>query len=59
MSDFFNMGGHAGYIWPAYGLVTLVLVALYEASRRFASRNEARLKEMELETESEQNSNET
>ncbi len=28
MSEFFNMGGYAGYIWPAYGVSALVLVGL-------------------------------
>lgn len=27
-SDFFAMGGYGAYIWPAYGLVTLVLLAM-------------------------------
>ena len=54
MSEFFEMGGHAGYIWPAYGLVTLVMLALFEASRRFAKRNEALLKVMEMNKETPQ-----
>lgn len=28
MSEFFNMGGYAGYIWPAYGVSALVLIGL-------------------------------
>lgn len=28
MSEFFNMGGYASYIWPAYGLSALVLIGL-------------------------------
>jgi heme exporter protein D len=24
-SEFFNMGGYARYVWPAYGLMALVL----------------------------------
>ncbi|MBT6094235.1 MAG: heme exporter protein CcmD [Rhodospirillaceae bacterium] len=35
MSEFLNMGGHAGYIWPAYGIVAVVLVGLFIAGRRF------------------------
>ena len=27
MSDFFQMGGYAGFIWPAYALSALGLVA--------------------------------
>ena len=34
LSSFFAMGGHAGFIWPAYGIVALVLVGLIIASRR-------------------------
>lgn len=28
MSDFLAMGGYAGFIWPAYGISALVLIAL-------------------------------
>lgn len=28
MSEFFNMGGYASYIWPAYGISALVLIGL-------------------------------
>lgn len=41
MSEFFNMGGYAGYIWPAYGVSALVLVGLVIqslAAYRAASR---------------------
>jgi heme exporter protein D len=34
MSEFFMMGGHAGFIWPAYGVVVSVLVGLWWISRR-------------------------
>jgi heme exporter protein D len=34
LSDFFAMGGHAGFIWTAYGVVAVVLVGLAIASRR-------------------------
>ncbi len=26
MKDFFDMGGYAGFVWPAYGLTLAVLV---------------------------------
>ena len=26
MSEFFNMGGYAAYVWPSYGLAFVVLV---------------------------------
>jgi heme exporter protein D len=28
MSEFFDMGGYARFVWPAYGIATLVLAAL-------------------------------
>jgi heme exporter protein D len=28
MSAFFEMGGYAGYVWPAYGVAALVLIGL-------------------------------
>ena len=28
MKDFFNMGGYAAYVWPAYGISTLVIAGL-------------------------------
>lgn len=28
MSEFFAMGGYAGYIWSAYGISALVLIGL-------------------------------
>ncbi len=42
ITEFLNMGGHAGFIWPAYGIVAIVLVGLFIAGRRFqhASDNE-------------------
>jgi len=43
LSDFFHMGGHAGFIWPAYGIVTLVLFALFITGRRFQRSTEAEL----------------
>jgi len=43
MEAFLNMGGHGGYIWPAYGIVAVVLVALFVASRRFVKSTAAEL----------------
>lgn len=46
MSEFFNMGGYAGYIWPAYGVSALVLIGLIVqslAAYRRASREVANL----------------
>jgi heme exporter protein D len=27
MSEFFEMGGYAAYVWPSYGLALIVLIA--------------------------------
>lgn len=40
LSAFFAMGGHGGYVWPAYGLAILVLVALLVASIRTLRKQE-------------------
>jgi heme exporter protein D len=32
LADFFAMGGHAGFIWPAYGIAALVLIGLLAVS---------------------------
>jgi len=26
MAEFFNMGGYAGFVWPAYGLALAILI---------------------------------
>jgi heme exporter protein D len=28
MNAFFEMGGYAGYVWPAYGVAALVLIGM-------------------------------
>ena len=48
MSEFFAMGGYAGYIWTAYGISALVLIGILLQSRaayRRASREVAGLEE--------------
>ncbi|MEE8352636.1 MAG: heme exporter protein CcmD [Rhodospirillales bacterium] len=40
ISQYLNMGGHGGFIWPAYIIVFVVMVALMIVSRR--SLNNAR-----------------
>ena len=35
MEQFFQMGGHAGYVWPAYIIVALVMAGLWVTSKRF------------------------
>ena len=43
MTAFFEMGGYAGFIWPAYGAVTVVLVGLMALSRRALKAAETEL----------------
>jgi heme exporter protein D len=44
VSEFFNMGGYAAYVWPAYGLTFVVIVWNIIWARRLLarSREEAR-----------------
>ena len=41
MSDFFAMGGYAGYVWPAFGFAAVVLLGLLLQSWRAARRSAA------------------
>ncbi len=34
MSEFFNMGGYAMYVWPSYGLAALILWLNWHLPRR-------------------------
>jgi len=34
LKEFLHMGGYAGFVWTAYGLTTLILVANWWAARR-------------------------
>lgn len=34
MSEFFNMGGYAAFVWPAYGLALFILVINVALPRR-------------------------
>jgi len=45
MSEFFNMGGYAFYVWGAFGITTLVLIieVMSVRSRRRRALEEARL----------------
>ena len=43
MRDFFAMGGYAAYVWPAYGIVALVLVGFLVSSLRTLKENRRRL----------------
>ena len=36
MTEFFQMGGHGGYIWPAYGVSAIILAGfLFATLRRY------------------------
>ena len=48
VSDFLNMGGYAAFIWPAYGIATIVLIGLFLLGLRFQRISNAKLKAMEL-----------
>ena len=43
MDGYFAMGGHAGFIWPAYGIVAAVMIGLFIASRRFQKTTDTEL----------------
>jgi heme exporter protein D len=47
MAEFFSMGGYAAYVWPAYGIAAVILVAMLVASLRGLRRHEALLKTLE------------
>lgn len=47
MSEFFHMGGYAVYVWPAYGIATLVLLGLLAATWKGLRNAEATLKALE------------
>lgn len=44
VSEFFAMGGHAGFIWPAYIIAVIILLSLIIFTLRDLWRNEKELK---------------
>jgi len=44
LADFWNMGGYAAFVWPAYALAGVVMLALIVNAIRRARRTEADLK---------------
>jgi heme exporter protein D len=40
---FLTMGGYGGYVWPAYGIGVVAMIALLAASLREAKAREAEL----------------
>lgn len=47
VAQFLAMGGYAAFVWPAYGVAAVVLVALLIASLRGLKEREATLKALE------------
>ncbi len=47
MSEFFAMGGYAGFVWPAYGVAAAVLISMVIASVRAARAAEAEVRVLE------------
>ncbi len=47
MTEFLHMGGYAAYVWPSYGIATIVLLGLLVASWKGLRNAEATLKALE------------
>ncbi len=47
MSEFLQMGGYAGFVWSAYGVATLVMVAMLVASLRGLRRQQQAVRLLE------------
>jgi len=47
LAAYFEMGGYAAYVWPAYGVAAAVLIGLVAASLRTLRAREAALKALE------------
>lgn len=47
ISEFLTMGGHAAFIWPAYGVAVVILFALVMVSLRTLKSNEIAVREIE------------
>ncbi|MBI4967900.1 MAG: heme exporter protein CcmD [Rhodospirillales bacterium] len=47
MSDFFAMGGYAGFVWPVYGLAALIMAALLWRTLAVLRRREAEFKDLD------------
>ncbi len=43
MAEFLAMGGHGAFVWPAFGVAAVVMVALLVSSLRQARANQAAL----------------
>jgi len=49
ISQYLDMGGHGGFIWPAYIIVTVVMVGMMVSSRRALKNAHDELKTLEAE----------
>ena len=49
--NFANMGGYAAYVWPAFGVTALVLIALAVASLRSLRSREQILERLRQDAE--------
>ena len=47
MSEFFQMGGYASFVWPAYGLAFLVMLGLLIDSRLRLKKSEAEFESLD------------
>lgn len=45
--DFWEMGGYAGYVWPAYGLAAAMMLWLLWRAHRELRAAEIRLKQLQ------------
>ncbi len=44
---FLDMGGYAAFVWPAYGIVAVVMIGLVVTSLRRLRANEAAIAKLE------------
>ena len=49
MNTFFDMGGYAAYVWPAYGVAATVLISVWIASLRGLRARESEIEAVEAE----------
>ena len=47
MADFFDMGGYAAFVWPAFGLSFLVMAAMVVSTLRRLRANQRELARLE------------
>ena len=49
LSAFLAMGGYAAYVWPAYGVASVVLIGVWIASLRGLRARESEIEAVEAE----------